>query len=483
MWFSFGFISLFLFSIYFLFKRFEKNWEAYTHNFHGRNYIQGSRIFENGSYIGCEGKSDLNIDLSIKKENFIDKLFKFLGVSVECQINNVEFDNKFYLVTDNKNICNYLRNNKNLQEELSKLLEICEENSLKFNGFYLKGNRLWVHILKNKEESISKLIPILFNIMDIFNNDLEEIKKTIIKTESTFKISIFLSISSAIVITATCLFIYTTYSFKIYEVNVWDLIKLSFIPATTILLILMFSVIKVLGKSSRTHLVLIEFLILGYVGLIMISYEILKEININFDTSLPRAFVTKIINKEINHSRKGPTTYYLYLSEWENSKIKKKIKISSSIYKKYENNDIVKIYIKKGKLNVEWILEIQKASSEEFLKFVNEKIIREIKNSKKIYVPKLDEEEIKEKNKMDAKLKILDDLYQKGMIYFKNNDYPNALSYFEKAASQEDAKSAQMIGIMYLQGKGVENNQDKALIYFKRANEISNKINLLKSIK
>ncbi len=483
MWFSFGFISLFLFSIYFLFKRFEKNWEAYTHNFQGRNYIQGSRIFENGFYIGCEGKSDLNIDLSIKKENFIDKLFKFLGVSVECQINNIEFDNKFYLVTDNKNICNYLKNKKNFQEELSKLLEICEEDSLKFNGFHFKGNRLWVHILKNKEESVKKLIPILFNITDIFNNDSEEIKKTIIKTESTFKISILLSISSAIVITATCLFIYTSYSFKVYEVNVWDLIKLSFIPATTILLILIFVIIRILGKSSRTHLVLIEFLIIGYIGLITIFYEILKEININFDTSLPHTFITKIVNKEINHSRKGPTTYYLNLSEWENLKIKKKIKISSSTYKKYENDDIVKIYIKKGRLNVKWILDIEKASTQESSKFVNEKIIKEIKNPKNVYVPKLDEEEIKERNKRDAKLKVLDDLYQNGMTYFKNNDYPKALSYFEEAASQEDAKSVQMIGMMYLHGKGVEKSQDKALVYFKRANEISNKINSLKSIK
>lgn len=282
MWFSFGFISLFLFSIYFLFKRYEKNWEAHTHNFQGRNYIRGSRIFENGFYIGCEEKSDLNIDFSIKKEIFIDKLFKFLGVSIECQINNIQFDDKFYIVTDDKNICNYLKNNKNLQEELSKLLEICEENSLKFTAFYFKGNRLWVHILKDKQEAIEKLIPILFNITDIFNNDSEEIRKTVVKNESTFKISILLSISSAIIITATCLFIYEIHSFKIYEVNLWALVKLSIIPATTILLILIFIVIKVLGKSSKTHLVLIEFLILGYLGLIIISYEILKEININF---------------------------------------------------------------------------------------------------------------------------------------------------------------------------------------------------------
>lgn len=94
-------------------------------------------------------------------------------------------------------------------------------------------------------------------------------------------------------------------------------------------------------------------------------------------------------------------------------------------------------------------------------------------------MPKLDEEEIKEKNKRDAKLKVLDDLYQKGMIYFKNNDYSKALSYFEEAASNQHAKSVQMIGMMYLQGKGLEKNQEKALIYFKRANEISNNIEMI----
>lgn len=75
MWVSFGFISLFLFSIYFLLKKYEKNWEATSYDFQSRNYIGGIRIFEKGFYIGCEVKSDLNIDLSIKKENNSDPTF------------------------------------------------------------------------------------------------------------------------------------------------------------------------------------------------------------------------------------------------------------------------------------------------------------------------------------------------------------------------------------------------------------------------
>lgn len=478
MWFAFGFISLFSFSLYFLINRYQKNWNSELHNFKGRNYIRGSKSFEEGFYVGCIGNTDLNIDFSIKKESFFDKLFKKLGIAIECQINNKKFDEDFYIITENKQICTYLKTKEEVQGELSNILKICEKNSLKFRGFFFKENRLWIHILKNKEEAINELLPHLYNLIDIFNKDAEEIKKIKTDDKFIFKASILLAINTSLVITSMGIVIFLNFSEKAYLVESWGLIKQSIFIATILISIFIAIVLKVLRKSSRTHLVIFEILTLGYIGFSFGTFSILNKINIDYDTSPPSTFLTRILNKDVVYSTKGGSKYYFYISNWENYNGRNKIRIKSTLYNNFNENDIIKVYVKKGLFNHKWVSNIKEASYEEKsqVRLPSKPKILTI-NNERVLITEANIEYAKKLREKRNKIKELDSIYKKGMDAFKNNDYKIAMIYFQKGVEQDHAKSFQMIGFMYIQGKGVERNQKEAIKWFKKAKESSIRVN------
>ena len=55
-----------------------------------------------------------------------------------------------------------------------------------------------------------------------------------------------------------------------------------------------------------------------------------------------------------------------------------------------------------------------------------------------------------------------EDLYEQGMKYYKAKDYNNAYTYLSKAGEKGDARAYNRIGIMYLDGIGVSQNDNKA---------------------
>ncbi len=369
MWFLFGFITIFSFSIFFIYKRIQKNWKAYTHNYKGREYILGGNNSKSGFLIGCESKVDLKIDLTIKRETVIDKFFKFIGLSVECQVDCKEFDNKFYIVTEDKKLCSYLKSAKHVQDELSKLLQICEENSLKFKSFNFRGNRLWVDIKKSKKDSNKELIiPCLFNLLDFLAEDAESIKGSELKDKFILKAGIILSISSASLITAVLLMLSSEFGDVYYLVETGALVNLSFFIASFFIFAFVIIIIYILGRSSRTHLVLIEVLIIGYIGFTLLTFIGLEKVNIDYDNSRPEIFTSQITKKHISRSRRGGSSYYFYLSNWKNHNEIKKVRVSNKNYNNFKSLSYVSIYLKKGRVYIPWISNIKNAPINEEVK-------------------------------------------------------------------------------------------------------------------
>src|ERR1044072_1790200 len=61
------------------------------------------------------------------------------------------------------------------------------------------------------------------------------------------------------------------------------------------------------------------------------------------------------------------------------------------------------------------------------------------------------------------------ELYKKGMSYYKQQMYPEALRSFQEAAKAGNLYAANSIGSMYLKGEGVPVNYDTALICFQQS--------------
>lgn len=56
-----------------------------------------------------------------------------------------------------------------------------------------------------------------------------------------------------------------------------------------------------------------------------------------------------------------------------------------------------------------------------------------------------------------------------GRIYYRMGDYENALSYYKPAAAAEDSESQYRLARLYMEGKGVHTNYEKALKWMRKA--------------
>ena len=63
-------------------------------------------------------------------------------------------------------------------------------------------------------------------------------------------------------------------------------------------------------------------------------------------------------------------------------------------------------------------------------------------------------------------------LYYLGSIYIKEKDFNKALKYLQKSSDQGHPKASFNLGLMYLQGIGVEKDLNKAREYFGKASAL-----------
>jgi len=94
MWFFFGLFTLLSFFIYFLKKRINGRWKGTPGTENGVSYQ--FQVFSTkynstiGLKIGINTKK--GYDFIFKKESWVDRLFKMIGLSIEHQVGSKEFD-------------------------------------------------------------------------------------------------------------------------------------------------------------------------------------------------------------------------------------------------------------------------------------------------------------------------------------------------------------------------------------------------------
>lgn len=86
--------------------------------------------------------------------------------------------------------------------------------------------------------------------------------------------------------------------------------------------------------------------------LIAFSYGSCLAINCLFDNSVPRIYRTTVLDKHYSNG-KG-TTYYLKLDKWGERNEPEDVSVSKSFYNETLRNQVVRVAIKKGTLNIPW---------------------------------------------------------------------------------------------------------------------------------
>lgn len=368
MWFIFGIISLLTFTFYFGHKRYESNWVGMPASVSGKKYTHHTS-FNKGKtqfiQLGCH--TDASIDLTIKAETILDRFFKFLGISIEHQVGKDSFDEALYIINDHSVVCDILSQSEALQSEITRFVDACKRNKFVFKELHIRNKRIWAKVIPISKDnapeatSIAKdIVPLLHLISDLFKANLPKSSPALIDP-FYLKAAVFLAISTGMAIMGG-IHLVTLWFIKTPFIVEWGkLFSMSLTVGTVLIVAIIIIMFMLLGRTARTHLVLIELLTIGYFGAISSTFTLARDVNIEWDKSPPQQHIVKVHNKSsVRHRRSS--SYYLHVDDWTSPGQRKKLSVSSFNYSSFKIGDSVEIDQYPGYLGFAWVDDIKRYS-------------------------------------------------------------------------------------------------------------------------
>lgn len=121
--------------------------------------------------------------------------------------------------------------------------------------------------------------------------------------------------------------------------------------AFSIMLVILFATHKLIDKTTKSKTWIYLSLIFN---VFLYSYAGTYGANCVYDTSEPKVYETKVIDKRISRGSKGRKTYYIKVNPWGQHYEKEEISVASSQYEEIEIGQTVKIDLKEGLFNIPW---------------------------------------------------------------------------------------------------------------------------------
>ena len=364
MWFAFGVISLISFTIYFGNKRYQNNWPGLP----GRvgNVVYSYHTIKDKEktttvFLGCQTIGDL--DFSIKPETNWDRFFKAVGISVEYQIGRDEFDRDVYVISDHAEVCKVLGQSAELQDKIQHLLQLSRDYAMNFKSLHIHNKRIWVKLAPRNQSFVpdtstlaKAFIPILDSICKVFAAKLSHCSSGL-KDPFYWKAAVFLAISTGMAITGGVHLAGLTFIHEPYTVDTNELFYLSFLVGSIVTGALVFLTLLFLGRTARTHLVILELISIGYFGAISSTMALARDINMEWDSASTQQYIVQVHDKSISRGRRH-TSYYLHIDDWLNPGYQKKVSVSSSKYHNFEIGAKLKVIQHPGYLGFRWVSEM-----------------------------------------------------------------------------------------------------------------------------
>jgi len=364
MWFLFGLITLISFCVFNVYKRINAAWKgekATTNNVDYQYKLLTEKDEIETVMLGIEGPAEF--DFILKREKAVDRFFKRIGLAKEHQVGNKEFDELVYVVSDHTALHQEISEKKGIIDSVIRLFTSRSGYGVNIQEIRCNSGRIWFSYKPSsgfEEEDIEKLATATVPLLKSISEQLKSVHLSVAKKWKdpfVFKAAIILAVSSSLLLNGLA------HSYRINFIDIpftidteqmlidtaiWGAVFISFLIVTTLL---------ILGRSSRTHLVLVELLIVGSIGTFLTVHAQMRDLNMEMDESPSTHYEVETHNKKIVSGRRS-TSYYIYVDDWTEEKIKKKIEVSSSFYESVSKGDKLMIKQKIGYLDYRWVSNV-----------------------------------------------------------------------------------------------------------------------------
>lgn len=363
MWFLFGLVTIILCVGFELWRRQLSRWDADGKTRSGHDYkIKNDKGNASLVYLGVACPDVASF--SIRRQSAWDAFCNRIGLSREYQTGDKDFDDAFYLVTDKKSLHYAISSSQRFRVAIQQMMNYGSASRLQAYVLHCRNGRLWIelsvgHMYAQEDiEFASAALCEDFAMVAKLVADVVQGSGSRWNDPFVVKAIVILAISSGSAINAVVQYVRHRFVWEPFTVD-YTLILVDAIKYAVPLVVLLglFTVFW-LGRSARTHMVLLELSTIGALGIYLsLAFEV-RDINIEWDINPPQVFASEVVRKYTSRSRRGGTSHYLIVKNWNCACPPYKFKVSSTTYGSAAVGRPVSITQHSGHLGYPWISKV-----------------------------------------------------------------------------------------------------------------------------
>ncbi len=288
----------------------------------------------------------------IAPETKFDRFFKKMGVSVELQLNDPQFDERFYISTNKIPFTRSLLERTDDRKTIHALFDL-GFNHLKHDGKTLtltwqkfpRKKRIEMEVIKT---AVAQLAPLVRALPGISSYEPEVSIDWKVKRFAAFAIPGFLLLSGLVAL------IMGVSNYQPLDGGKTFLYSLKF--SIPFMLLFGWLALHLLKGRSTSHVELIVVWIISFIAFPLGTAGYVIYFNGALDKSDPVVHEARVVHKYYSRS-KNSYSYYAQLESWRENRDVEKIKVSKKFYNNLTPGDsTMTITTKKGELGFEWIV-------------------------------------------------------------------------------------------------------------------------------
>ena len=237
-------------------------------------------------------------------------------------------------------------------------------NGLKPKHIHCRNGRLWAVFSVGKGYEKGDIDRVAYSLQKHFNNAGDSLNGAALSKSAwmdpfVIKAALLLAISSGLAINGVIQLFRSYFGYFPLVLDnsaiFYDALQYSIVVLTIFLFVALFS----LRRSARTHIVLLELLIVGSLGIFLTMAMEMRDINMEWDRSPPQMHKVEIVNKYEwkSSGRRKRTHYYVVVKDWRCECGNYKFEMSRGMYNAIGGN-YISIIQRPGYLGYPWISQV-----------------------------------------------------------------------------------------------------------------------------
>ena len=379
MWFAIGVITLISFSVYFGIQRHGARWkgqraQAHAQPRHEYEFVRRKDKLKK-MRVGLDAPRHFNFTL--KRESSIDRFCKSLGLSVEHQIGHQAVDRLVYIVSNDQHLLDRCMEDPAMIELVQSLFNLQHLDS-RITQVHCRHGRIWAEFQvsslfndKSNEERLSQIFPKaaakLLSMARLLQAQApsDQVDR---RDPFIFRAALVLALSTGLLINGGVHAFRQMGFSEAFTVETAQLWTYTIFTAVAIVVALVGAALFLLGRTARTHLVLIEIVLVGSIGAVLTAFTEIRDLNMDLDRSAMQRYEAKVLGKDISTSRRRGTRYYVYVPEWTGSgwtsvQAVRRLRVSSSFYQSVQRGEQIVFRQHQGFLGIHWVAGFSRAES------------------------------------------------------------------------------------------------------------------------